>query len=97
MISPTASSMLIILNNAKELIEHNERQKAQDVIRALAIYAKNKNFKIPADKIDNFCSVLIDARPNTLAFLIKDITRDVIDADKKNQAKKQIKKNKLPS
>ena len=92
-LSPTASSMLVILNNVRELIERsNDRQKAQDVIRALAVYAKSKNFQIPAEKIDNFCSVLIDSRPNTLSFLIKDIARDIIEADRKNQVKSKPKK-----
>ena len=92
-LSPTASSMLVILNNVKELIvQSSERQKAQDVIRALAIYAKSKNFHLPPNKIDNFCSVLIDARPDTLSFLINDIVRDVINQDKKSQLKSKDKK-----
>jgi len=92
-LSPTASSMLVILNNAKELIvRSNDRQRAQDVIRALGVYAKSKNFKVPSEKLDNFCSVLIDSRPATLSFLIKDIVRDIIESDKANEVKNKPKK-----
>lgn len=90
-LSHTASQMLVILNNVDELIKRsNERQKAQDVIRALSVYAKSKNFAIPHDKIDNFCSVLIDSRPATLSFLIKDIVRDILTADKKNETQSRV-------
>jgi len=83
-LSDTARSILTMLNNVNELIvQSSDREGAQDVMRALRVYAKNKNFPMPQDKIDNFYAVLIDARPFTLTSIIKDIAEDVIVLDKK--------------
>lgn len=81
-LSSTASSILAILNNVNELIvRSSDRNSARDVIKALRVYAKNKNFPILDDKIDNFLAVLIDARPITLTYLIRDMAADVAKID----------------
>ena len=83
-ISETARSILTLLNNANELIvQSSDRSDAKDVMRAINVYAKSKSYPIPQDKIDNFYSVLLDARPFTLTSIIKDIAEDVIMIDKK--------------
>jgi len=84
--SPTALKLLAILNNINELIiKSNDRQSAKDVIKAFEIYAREKSFPIPKDKVQNFLAVLIDARPYTLASIIKDIAEDIILVDSKNK------------
>jgi len=81
--SETATSILAILNNINDLIvESSDRQNAKEVMKALIVYAKNKNTPLPKDKIDNFYAVLLDAKPYTLTSLIKDIASDVITADR---------------
>ena len=83
-LSPTATSLLILLNNIRDLVaQSNNRQGAKDVMSALKIYARNKNFPCPEDKIDDFYAVLLDSRPNTISFLLHDIAQDIITADKK--------------
>lgn len=80
-ISPTAKSILTLINNAHELIViSNKRKEASDVIRALKAYAKEKNYPIPNDKIDNFLANLLDCRPNTLSYLLTDIAQTVLKA-----------------
>jgi len=79
-IPPTAISILTLLNNSNDLIiQSNDRQNARDVMKALNIYAHNKNFKLPEDKIDNFNAVILDARSYTLSSLIQDIAKDIIN------------------
>jgi len=83
-LSDTARSIIVILNNANELItQSSDREGAQDVMRAVRVYAKNMNFPMPQDKIDNFYAVLLDAKPFTLTSIIKDIAEDVLTIDKK--------------
>jgi hypothetical protein len=83
-LSPTALSILTLLNNADDLITiANNRQNALDVMKAVKVYAHNKNFKLPTEKIDNFEAILLDARPFTLSSLIKDIANFVADTGKK--------------
>jgi hypothetical protein len=78
-ISPVATSILTLLNNVDELIvQSNNRQDARDVMTALTIYANSKNYPIPHQKIDNFHAVLLDARPETISFIVKDIAGEVI-------------------
>jgi hypothetical protein len=82
-LSDTARSILTILNNINDLIvQSSEREEARDVMRALRVYAKNKNFPMPQDKIDNFYAVLLDAKPFTLTSIIKDIAEEVIVVNK---------------
>lgn len=83
-LSETASSILAILNNINELIvKSSDRQNAVEVIRAMRIYVKNKHCYIPEEKVDNFISVLLDAKPYTLTCIIKDIADEVVKADLK--------------
>lgn len=84
-ISQTAISILTLLNNINDLIvQSHDRTDAKDVMRALAVYANEKSFPIPEEKIQNFYAVLIDSRPYTLSFLLKDIAAAVLSADFKN-------------
>lgn len=93
-ISDVATSILTLLNNINELIvKSSDRKNAEDVMRALRVYAKSKKFPVPEDKIDNFFAILIDARPYTLTMLIKDIADDVIMfGSKKDNTDKKPKK-----
>jgi len=78
-IPPTVRSILTLLNNVNDLIVISQRREAaKDVMIALQIYAQNKNFKLPEQKIENFYSVLIDSRPQTLHYLILDIAQDIV-------------------
>lgn len=83
-LSEIARQILTILNNVNELIvQSSNREDARNVMRALRVYADNKNFPLPQDKIDNFYGVLIDSKPFTLTSIIKDIAEDVVLIDKK--------------
>jgi len=84
-LSSTAASILTLLNNVNDLItESSDREGARDVMRALRVYAKNKGFTIPEDKVENFLQVLLDSKPYTLTSLIKDIAEDVVLIDRKS-------------
>ena len=88
--SPSALSILTLLNNASELIVRcNKRKEAQDVMRAIELYAKSKRYTLPDNKIESFHSILIDARPNTLQDLIYSIAGDIITAEN-NKRKKTV-------
>jgi hypothetical protein len=78
-LSPVAKSLLTLLNNIDELIvrSHN-RKDAREVMRALTVYANSKNYEIPDSKIEDFYAILLDGRPQTLSFIIKDIAGDII-------------------
>ena len=83
-LSETAKSLLTLLNNIDELIvKSNNREDAIDVMKAFRVYAKNKHFNIPQDKINNFLQVIYDAKPYTLNYIIKDIASDIVQLDKK--------------
>ena len=85
-LSETALSLIAILNNINELIvRSSDRQNAADVMRAFRVYAVNKKFLVPEDKIDNFLSVLLDARPYTLTCIVKDIASDIVESDRKKK------------
>ena len=78
-ISPTVKAILTLLNNAHDLIViSNRRTDAKEVMRALRVYAKNKNYPIPEEKFDNFFSVLLDCRCNTLSYLLTDIAQTIV-------------------
>jgi hypothetical protein len=78
-LSPTAKSILVLLNNIDELIVlSNNRKDAREVMRALTIYAQGKSFSIPSGKVENFYAILLDGRPETISFIVKDIAGDVI-------------------
>lgn len=82
-LSPTAKSILTLLNNVNDLIvEASDRQSAKETMHAIEIFARNKNFPIPNDKIQNFFEILIDSRPYTLTTIIMDIAADVVAIDK---------------
>ena len=71
-------SIIALLNNINDLIViSNKRKEAAEVMKALAIYARNVGYKIPQEKIDNFHSILIDSRPITLSYVIHDIATDI--------------------
>jgi hypothetical protein len=78
-LSPVAKSLLTLLNNVHDLIViSNRRSDARDVIFATKALAKEKNYEIPLEKIDNLIYNLMDSRTDTLSFLILDITQDII-------------------
>lgn len=82
-ISPTAMSIITLLNNINDLIViSNKRKEASDVMRALKIYANNLNYPIPEEKIRNFQLILLDSRPITLSYVISDIAAEVLDKGK---------------
>lgn len=83
-LSPTAKSLLTLLNNVNDLIvEASDRDSARDTMHAIDIFARNKQFPIPHDKIQNFLSVLLDSKPYTLTTLIMDIAEDIVVVDSK--------------
>ena len=88
-LSDTAISLLTLLNNINELIvKSSDRKNAEEVMKALRVYAKGKGFELPEDMVNNWFAILLDAKPYTLTILIKDIADDVIKTDTKNKKKK---------
>lgn len=86
-INSVATSILTLLNNIDELIVlSSDRQNARDVMEALTIYAASQNFLLPIDKVENFYSILLDARPQTISFIVKDIAGDVIQTSQKKES-----------
>ena len=82
---PVTKSLLTLLNNVDELIMlSNNRKDAKEVMTAFAMYAQSKNIAYPVDKVEDFLYVLLDARPETLSFLIKDIAGDVLKSSRNN-------------
>lgn len=78
-LSPTTKSILTLLNNANDLIVvSNRRSEAKEVMRALRIFAKNKNYPLPDEKFENFFEVLLDCRQNTLSYLLTDIAQTIV-------------------
>ena len=78
-LSPTTKSLVVLLNNVEELIvKSNNRSSAKDVMSAFVAYAKGKNHTIPMEKVDNFYAMLLDGRPETISFIVKDIAVDII-------------------
>jgi hypothetical protein len=75
------SSIITLLNNINDLIViSNKRKEASDVMRALTIYAHNIGYKIPDDKINNFHAILLDSRPVTLSYVIRNIANDILSS-----------------
>lgn len=84
-LSSTARGVLTLLNNINDLlILSQKRMPAKDVMRALVVYAKHKNFKLPQDKIDTFYEILLDSRINTLSGLIISIAQDIVTEENKS-------------
>jgi len=78
-LSPVAKSILVLLNNVDELIVlSNDRKNAREVMNALTIYASAKSFPVNEGKVENFHAMLLDGRPETISFIVKDIASDVI-------------------
>jgi len=81
-LSAIALSLITLLNNVNELVSiSNRRKEANDVMKAFRIYAKSSNFVLPEktqSKIDHFHSVLLDSRPITVSYLVKDIAQDIV-------------------
>ena len=81
-LSPTAISLITLLNNINELIVlSNNREGAKDTMRAMKVYAESKNFPLPEEKISNFYAVLLDSRPYTLSSLLKDLAKEIVFID----------------
>jgi len=88
-ISETASFILTLLNNIDELGKHYDKKSAGEVMEALRIYGKNKDFIKDGDSvsksIENFFAVLLDARSYTISMIIRDIADEVMMIDMKNK------------
>ena len=81
-LSQTAKSLITILNNVNELVsKSNSRSEARDVMKAMRIYAQNKNYPIPDSKIEDFLSILLDSRPITVTYLLRDIATEIAMSD----------------
>lgn len=77
-LNPVTRSVLTLINNAHDLIVLcNKRKEAREVMSALKAYAQDKNFNLPDEKIENFLTVLLDSRPNTLSYLLTDIAKTI--------------------
>lgn len=77
--SSEIASIITLLNNINDLIViSNKRKEASDVMKALTIYAHNIGYKIPDDKIENFHAILLDSRPITLSYVIRNIASDIL-------------------
>jgi hypothetical protein len=77
------ASIITLLNNINDLIViSNKRKEAADVMKALTIYAHNIGYRIPEDKINNFHSILLDSRPMTLSYVLRNIASDILTAQK---------------
>jgi len=73
------TSIITLLNNINDLIViSNKRKEASDVMRALTIYAHSIGYKIPDSKIENFHAILLDSRPVTLSYVIRNIASDIL-------------------
>lgn len=85
-LSETALSIIAILNNINELIvKSSDRKNAAEVMKAMRIYAQNKNFEINEQLADNFLEILLDAKPYTLTCILKDIASDIAISDTKKK------------
>lgn len=77
-LTQTTKQILTLLNNAHELIVFSSKRKeAKEVIHALKAFAKEKNYPLPDEKINNFLVNLLDSRSNTLSYLLTDIAKHV--------------------
>jgi len=84
----TFTSILSLLNNAKDLVFHSDRQNANRVLSAVRIYARENGVPFNDDKFTVFSRVLIDSRQHTLDELIDDIALDFILAEKRSKIKR---------
>jgi len=81
-LSSTAHSLITLLNNISDLISvSNKRKEASDVMRALTVYAQQKKFPLPDEKIDYFHSILLDSRPFTINYLVQKIAAEIVKTD----------------
>jgi hypothetical protein len=81
-LSETATSLVVILNNVRDLVTRSNRQDAARVMKAFVVYAKNKNYDIPEEKVTTFLESILDRRPNTMISLVNEIAQDIIITDK---------------
>ena len=80
-LSDTATSLVVILNNIRDLASHSNRSDAFRVMKAFRVYARNKNFDIPEEKVTTFLESIWDRRPNTMTSLVNEIAQDIIATD----------------
>lgn len=82
-ISEKARSVIVLLNNAADLIVvSNDRKNAAGVVRAASIFAKSNGVNIDEWMVDGFHDVLIDSRPETLKSILFSIAADVAHKNK---------------
>lgn len=93
-VSATARELIALVENAATLATyHHKRDEAKDVLKAACIYAKERNFELPYSAIEDFMSVLYDARPESLQYLAYDIVSKILDIDyrkRKERSKQKI-------
>jgi hypothetical protein len=91
-ISTDIMSLISLYNNAKDLIVISQkRREANDVVKAASIYARNIGIDFSDDtkeKIENFSSVLLDSRSNTLVHLLQGIVQDIVTSEMNKKIKK---------
>ena len=95
-ISSEAMSLIALYNNAKDLIVISQKRKEADqVVKAATIYAQIVGITLSEDtldKINNFSSVLLDSRPNTLVYILQSIVQDIV-SEERSKKTKSIKKS----
>lgn len=90
--SQDVKSVVTLLNNIDDLIVvSNKRKEAKDVMDAVKIFSKSRHIQLPEEEIDDFYDLLYDSRPQTISGLLKNISHELIVADRKRQ--KNINKN----
>ena len=83
-INEKAKSVIVLLNNASDLIYvSNDRKNASGVVRAAAIFAKSNGVFIDEWQLENFQSVLYDSRPESLKSILQNIAGEVARKNRK--------------
>lgn len=83
-INEKAKSVIVLLNNASDLIYvSNDRKNASGVVRAAAIFAKSNGVFIDEWQLENFQSVLYDSRPESLKRILQNIAGEVARKNRK--------------
>lgn len=83
-ISDKARSVIVLLNNAADLIVvSNDRKNAAGVVKAASIFAKSNGVDIDEWMVSGFFDVINDSRPETLKSILYSIASDVAHKNKK--------------
>lgn len=85
-------TILSLLNNAKDLLWHSDRQNSKQVLKAVKIYAEENGIPFDDNKFSNFHRVLIDSRKETLIDIVNSIALDFIQYEKSKNSKNKLKR-----